>query len=131
MPDHLPAAPFVDHILWTSVDVSIWVGLSLWIGCMILISPLVFLPKTKRSTVHYTFVVCWLTLIAAAAMGAYPTPLVGYGASAIIGYFVSIIFLQPIEQSRSKGDIVSTCHANGDKDRLLFRKHRPNLIIAR
>lgn len=101
LPDRLSAVPFVDHILWTAFDINILVGLSLWIGCLALICPIFFLPKNKRTIAHYTFATCWLALIAAAAIGAYPTPIVGYGASAIIGYFLSLIFLQPVKQAHS------------------------------
>lgn len=100
LPDRLPAVPFVDHILWTAFDISLWVGLALWAGCLLLVCPILFVPKAERSTLHYVFASCWLTLIAAAAMGAYPTPIVGYGASAIIGYFLSLIFLQPRARGR-------------------------------
>ena len=100
LPDRLPAVPFVDHILWSALDISLWVGLALWGGCLLLVCPIVFVPKPERSTLHYVFASCWLTLIAAAAMGAYPTPIVGYGASAIIGYFLSLIFLQPRARGR-------------------------------
>jgi hypothetical protein len=34
-------------------------------------------------------------VIVAAALGNYPTPLVGYGGSAIIGYVVSLLGLPP------------------------------------
>jgi len=100
LPDGLPAVPFVDHILWSAFDISLWVGLALWGGCLLLVSPIVFVPKPERSTLHYVFASCWLTLIAAGAMGAYPTPIVGYGASAIIGYFLSLLFLQPRARGR-------------------------------
>jgi len=106
LPDRLPAVPFVDHILWSAFDISLWVGLALWAGCLLLVCPIAFVPKAERSTLHYVFVSCWLTLIAAAAMGAYPTPIVGYGASAIIGYFLSLIFLQPRARGRmAVGDV--------------------------
>ena len=106
LPDRLPAVPFVDQILWSAFDISLWVGLALWAGCLLLVCPIVFVPKPERSTLHYVFASCWLTLIAAAAMGAYPTPIVGYGASAIIGYFLSLIFLQPRARGRmAVGDV--------------------------
>ncbi|MDM8011816.1 MAG: hypothetical protein QUV08_12725 [Parasphingorhabdus sp.] len=106
LPDRLPAVPFVDHILWSAFDISLWVGLALWAGCLLLVCPIAFVQKAERSTLHYVFTSCWLTLIAAAAMGAYPTPIVGYGASAIIGYFLSLIFLQPRARGRmAVGDV--------------------------
>jgi len=107
LPDRLPAVPFVDLILWSAFDIDLWVGLILWAGCLLLVCPIAFVPKAERTVQHYAFTSCWMTLIAAAAMGAYPTPIVGYGASAIIGYFLSLIFLQPRPQGRAaRGDAV-------------------------
>jgi hypothetical protein len=42
---------------------------------------------------HAVFGAVWLALLAAAALGNYPTPLVGYGGSAILGYLFSLIAL--------------------------------------
>ncbi len=95
LPDRLPAVPYVDHILWTSFELNFITGLSLWTGCLLMICPIFFVPESERTVVHYTFVSCWFALIAAAAMGAYPTPLVGYGSSAIIGYFLSLSLIGP------------------------------------
>ena len=100
LPDRLPAVPFVDHILWSAFDIDFRVGLAIWAGCLLLVCPIAFVPKAERTVLHYVFASCWLTLIAAAAMGAYPTPMVGYGASAIIGYFLSLPFLEPRSQGR-------------------------------
>ena len=114
LPDRLPAVPFVDHILWSAFDIGLWVGLALWAGCMLLVCPILFTPKAERSILHYVFASCWATLIAAAAMGAYPTPIIGYGASPIIGYFLSLIFLQPATDAHLAGDDdpESSCEAN-------------------
>lgn len=95
LPDRLPAVPFVDHILWSAFAIDFRVGLALWAGCLLLVCPTAVVPKAERTVAHYVFAACWLTLIAAAATGAYPTPMVGYGASAIIGYFLSLPFLEP------------------------------------
>jgi len=108
LPDRLPAVPFVDLILWSAFDIGLWVGLALWAGCLLLVCPIAFVPKSERTILHYVFASCWLTLIAAAAIGAYPTPLVGYGASAIIGFFLSLIFLQSRPQVRLAGGDAQT-----------------------
>lgn len=118
MPDRLQAVPFVDHILWTAFDINIVVGLSLWLGCLALVCPIFFLPKSERTVIHYTFGTCWLALIAAAAMGAYPTPIVGYGASAIIGYFLSLIVVQPVKQFYSHSNSSLGRSTNKDEARL-------------
>lgn len=113
--DRLPAVPFVDNILWTAFDDSLWVGLALWAGCLLLVCPIIFVPKEERIITHYVFASCWATLIAAAAVGAYPTPIVGYGASAIIGYFLSLIFLQPKPRGRLAGDDARSDMADPDE----------------
>ncbi|MEH6791737.1 hypothetical protein [Parasphingorhabdus sp.] len=101
LPDRLPAVPFVDHILWTGFAIGPWVGLLLWAGCLTLVCPILFVPGAQRTVPQHVLAGSWLTLIAAAAIGAYPTPVVGYGASAILGYFLSLLFLQPLPQGRA------------------------------
>lgn len=123
LPDKLPAAPYVDHILWTAFDINIIVGLSLWLGCLALITPIFFLPGNERSVIHYTFAASWFVIIAAAAMGAYPTPIVGYGASAIIGYFLSLIFMQPVGQMRSVEGPGAADQADSDREDLSLRSY--------
>lgn len=129
LPDRLSAVPFVDYILWTAFDVNIMVGLLLWIGCLTLVCPILFIPKNERTVLHYTFAACWLTLITASAMGAYPTPIVGYGASAIIGYFLSLILVQPVEQSRSIADTVTGSLADTDSGGLPLRNISPSFAL--
>ncbi|MGP1352517.1 MAG: hypothetical protein ACTS1Z_04280 [Parasphingopyxis sp.] len=94
-PAALPAVPFVDHILWSAFDIHIGLGLLLWAGCAMLPCAIVFVRQTDRSAMHFAFAAYWTGLVTAAALGAYPTPLVGYGASAIIGYFLSVAFIPP------------------------------------
>ncbi|MCK0128686.1 hypothetical protein [Erythrobacter sp. F6033] len=95
LPDRLPAVPYVDHILWTAFDVNPLVGLSLWLGSALLVLPAFVIAGKERTQAHYTFALCWVALVGAAAIGAYPTPIVGYGSSAIIGYFLSVAFAGP------------------------------------
>ncbi len=130
LPDRLPAVPFVDHILWTAFDVNIMVGLSLWIACAALLCPIFLLPRNERTVIHLTFVTCWFALIAAAAMGAYPTPIVGYGASAIIGYFLSLIFVQPAAGMRSARDSGTTRLSDTDSGGLPLRMDHPSFALS-
>jgi len=99
LPDRLTAVPFVDHILWTAFDIGLLMGIGLWLGCLALLAPVIFLPPSRRTSTHWVFAACWCAVIAAAAMGAYPTPIVGYGASAIIGYFLSVAFVSAFGQT--------------------------------
>ena len=43
-------------------------------------------PVARRQ--YAAFGACWLVIVGAAAVGNYPTPVVGHGASAIIGYLL-------------------------------------------
>nr|WP_298926952.1 hypothetical protein [uncultured Erythrobacter sp.] len=95
LPDRLPAVPYVDHILWSAFDINPLLGLSLWLGSALLVLPVFLIAKSAQTPVYYTFALCWIALVAAAATGAYPTPIVGYGSSAIVGYFISIAFAAP------------------------------------
>lgn len=129
VPDRLPAVPFVDHILWTAFDIDLWVGLALWTGCLLLVGPILFVRKAKRTILHYVFASCWLTLITAAAMGAYPTPIVGYGASAIIGYFLSLTFLQSKPRRRLVGNDVRSGVSDSDEALPPLRNSAPSFAI--
>lgn len=93
--DRLPAVPYVDGILFTAFDLNIATGIAVVSGAALLFLPaaLARSSRIEDSRGHAVFGVVWLTIVAAAALGNYPTPLVGYGGSAIVGYFLSLAFL--------------------------------------
>lgn len=85
--DTLGGMPYVERVLFTSFEVNAVVGIAVLIGALLL-------PLPRLLNV---FGVVWLAMLAAAALGNYPTPVVGYGASAIIGYFLSVALTHPGE----------------------------------
>ncbi|WP_374274902.1 hypothetical protein [Brevundimonas sp.] len=87
-PDASPAMPFVDQILFTSFQ-NPAAGVAVLLGAGLLILPALGTGRDQDTRVVFGAV--WVGLIVAAALGNYPTPLVGYGGSAIIGYFLSLI----------------------------------------
>ena len=89
--DRLPAVPYVDHILWSSFAVHPVMGAAMWLGCALLFMPVLRLRSLRMAPERMAFSACWAAMVSAAALGAYPTPIVGYGASAIIGYFLCLI----------------------------------------
>lgn len=93
--DTLPAVPYVDQILYSSFDVHAAAGVAVLGGSAVLLMPA--LAGWSRDPVnrasYAAFGVVWLAGIAAAALGNYPTPIVGYGGSAIIGYVLSLLAL--------------------------------------
>ena len=95
MPDLSPASPFVDGILYTAFGVHPLAGLAVVTGCFLLVLPA--LVGTVRSVesrhVLLAFGASWAGVVAAAAFGNYPTPLVGYSGSAVLGYLLSVALL--------------------------------------
>jgi cell division protein FtsW (lipid II flippase) len=94
-PDALPAVPYVDRILYTAFDVHPLAGAAVVTGAGGLVLPvlLALWRGTGDRAVLLSFGGCWSAAVAAAALGNYPTPLVGYGGSAILGYLLSVALL--------------------------------------
>ncbi len=93
--DTLPAAPYVDQILYSSFDVHAGAGLAVSGGLALLLAPAIVgwsRDGDNRAT-YAAFGAVWFAAIVAAALGNYPTPIVGYGGSAIIGYALSLLAL--------------------------------------
>ena len=93
--DTLPAAPYVDQILYSSFTIHAGAGLAVSGGLALLLVPaIVGLCRDSENRATYAaFGAVWFAAIMAAALGNYPTPIVGYGGSAIIGYALSLFTL--------------------------------------
>jgi cell division protein FtsW (lipid II flippase) len=103
-PDNLPAMPYVDQILYTSIGVHPLAGIAVWVGTCLLFAPLLPLvvqPDWRGQPAIWAFAAVWGTAVLAAALGNYPTPLVGYGGSAIIGYVLSLALVGSQEAARA------------------------------
>lgn len=90
-PADLPAMPYVDQILFTAFDVHPLAGLAVVGGAAALALPAfaaLWNGEQSRPAL-LAFGSCWLAVAIAAALGNNPTPLVGYGGSAILGYLLS------------------------------------------
>jgi hypothetical protein len=91
--DPSPAMPFVDRILYSAFAVHPLAGAAVVLGSALLVLPALLLRREnglERSTC-VVFGAFWAALVLAAALGNYPTPLVGYGGSAIVGYLLSLV----------------------------------------
>jgi len=93
--DTLPAAPYVDQILYSSFDVHLAAGAAVLLGSALLLIPAIvgWCRDPANRPAYAVFGAAWLAGIVAAALGNYPTPIVGYGGSAIIGYALSLFVL--------------------------------------
>ncbi|MBN8810843.1 MULTISPECIES: FtsW/RodA/SpoVE family cell cycle protein [unclassified Sphingomonas] len=90
-PDVQPAMPFVDQILFTAFAVHPLAGLMVVAGSLLSLVPA--RARWRRDPGYAVFGALWLAIVLAAALGNYPTPLVGYGGSAIVGYLLSMLGL--------------------------------------
>ena len=96
-PENLAPAPFVEEILLTAPDLSVWAGMAVWGGSLLLLAPMAIAALRKQADTDTVIVfgTVWLAAIAAAVLGDYPTPVVGYGASPIIGYLIGLAMIDP------------------------------------
>lgn len=94
-PDLGEQMPFVDQILWLAFGLHPLAGLAVWTGTLLLLAPAVLLWHLRPDLRPGLLVqgLFWTGAVLAAALGNYPTPLVGYGSSAVIGYCLSLLAL--------------------------------------
>ena len=103
--DASPAVPFVDQIFYSSFAVHPLAGLAVLTGALLMLVPAIagYRADPDYRPRYAVFGAVWLAVILAAALGNYPTPLVGYGGSAILGYLLSLLGLPPRAATRSFG----------------------------
>ncbi|NKB15702.1 MAG: hypothetical protein HC774_00300 [Sphingomonadales bacterium] len=116
VPENLPAVAHVDGVLFSALAVHPLAAIAVWLGSLLLIVPALVGEVSHRSAQpsHLAFGAIWAVTVLAAALGNYPTPVVGYGASAIIGYFLSIAAL-PREQALDLPVKVTTAEGKDDR----------------
>ena len=93
-PDRGGVSAFVDRILFTGFEVHPLAGMGLALGALLLVVPALRQAISRRDpSTALVFGVTWSGIVVAALLGNYPTPLVGYGGSAIVGYLLSVAVL--------------------------------------
>lgn len=103
--DASPAVAFVDQIFYSSFGVHPLAGLAVVGGAALMLVPAIagYRCDPDHRPIYAVFGTVWFAVIVAAALGNYPTPLVGYSGSAILGYLLSQIGLPPSAAARSNG----------------------------
>jgi hypothetical protein len=102
--DTLPAAPYVDQIVYSAFDAHLAAGAAVLGGSVLLLVPAIVgwcRDPANRAT-YAVFGAAWFVAILAAALGNYPTPIVGYGGSAIIGYALSLLALPKLASEHAE-----------------------------
>lgn len=101
--DAVAPVPFVEQVVQSAFAFHLVTGVAIVAGLATMLVPAaggVAVRSTERD-VFVVFGATWLAVIAFAIVGNYPTPLVGYGSSAILGYCLSAAMLTPWAPSSS------------------------------
>jgi len=102
--DLVPPVPFVEQVLQSAFAFNAVAGLAIVAAFGIMLTPAVvgLSRQTEDPAGYAVFGATWLSVIAFAIIGNYPTPLAGYGASGIAGYCLSAALLR--QGSPAAGD---------------------------
>ncbi|MEL6869983.1 MAG: hypothetical protein AAFO81_09305 [Pseudomonadota bacterium] len=94
-PDSLPPVQFVEGVYSAAIQSGWLASAFVFGGTLLLMLPAIAAVgrRSAQARVFHVFGAVWLAMIAAAAFSNYPTPLVGYGSSAILGYTLCILGL--------------------------------------
>ncbi|OYU15438.1 MAG: hypothetical protein CFE37_05795 [Alphaproteobacteria bacterium PA4] len=107
-PDRLPPTAFVEQVYAGAFGFSLLAGLALLVGSALLLLPLLALDRT----IGMVFAAVWLAILAAAVLGNYPTPLLGYGGSGIIGYLLGLAALPHPGRRQLRVSVSATADAD-------------------
>lgn len=105
--DTLAPTPFVEQVYASAFAFSSTAGLALLAGAALLLVPMLALHRTHATV----FAAVWLAIMAAAVIGNYPTPLLGYGGSGILGYLLCLAAL-PRSMQQDVGQSTPTTTAD-------------------
>ena len=116
-PDVVPPTPFVDRVYRTALSTGPVAGIAVWLGTAILLAPAILglARDGANRAIHAAFGGTWLTIVCAAMAGDYPTPLVGYGGSAIVGYLLATLALPRRARVVSEKTLRGVKHGGGEE----------------
>lgn len=126
--DVQPAMPWVDQILYAAFSAHPLAGAAVVTGTVALLVPgLAGLTVGRNREASAVFAAVWSGVIVAALLGNYPTPLVGYGGSAIVGYVLCLAGLP--HRSRDLG-LATLAPADGPRTSRAAPNHDAVVIAA-
>lgn len=102
--DNLPPVRFTEGVFTQTWQMHPLLGIAVASAGALLLLPAAAFGTGDRDSARQcaVFGAVWLAIILAAVIGNYPTPLVGYGGSAIIGYLLSACMLPPRHPARDR-----------------------------
>ncbi len=91
--DALPATPFVEQVFASAFAFTPFAGAGLAAAALLLLLPALASDARARDPLAPVFGAVWLAIMLAALLGNYPTPVIGYGGSGILGYLLCLAAL--------------------------------------
>ena len=90
--DPLQPVPLVENVLTDSWQWTPWTGPLTLLGTLLLPAALLWRARMDSSSMVSAFALTglWVGLLMASVIGAYPVPLLGYGASAVLGWGLAL-----------------------------------------
>jgi hypothetical protein len=101
--DVVPPVLFVEQVVQSAFAFHLLTGVTVAAGLLTMLAPAAagWRARAKERDTFVVFGATWLAVIVFAMTGNYPTPLVGYGSSAILGYCLSAAVLTARRESSS------------------------------
>ena len=97
-PDALPSVAWVEQVLPNAWRHGLWTGVMAVIATLLVLTPLVLLARGSQAGLSLT--AFYVALVGAALVGNYPLPVVGLGASLVVGWLMALgLARAPIRRS--------------------------------
>lgn len=95
-PDRLQPVAMVEHVLTDAWQWTAWTGPLALIGALLLPASLLWQARidAARRLPALALTGLWFGLLLASLIGHYPVPLLGYGASAVIGWGLALALME-------------------------------------
>lgn len=91
--DNLPPVPYVENIITMVADMGIiWFILGIF-SLIALPLPFIIFPPKNNKLLSLSIGIYYITVLISPIFGNFPVPLMGYGISPILGYFIALIWL--------------------------------------
>ena len=87
-PDALPSVAWVEQVLPNTWGRGLWTGVTATLATLLVITPLALLARGSHAAL--SLAAFYAGLVGAALVGNYPLPVVGLGASLVVGWLIAL-----------------------------------------
>ena len=87
-PDGLPSVAWVEQVLPNAWGLGLWTGVMASLAAILVLTPLIVLARGSQAAL--SLAAFYVGLVGAALVGNYPLPVVGLGASLVLGWLIAL-----------------------------------------